>query len=98
GGESHSHRERHVRRDNRVAAIHVALFVEIMHRPAESARATTDLAEQLGHAGVGTCSSRQSVGVIPISSDQVIVRAYRGDRANDDRLLPDVEMAKAADL
>src|SRR4051794_15904403 len=38
------------------------------------------------------------MGVITISGDQVIVRARRGDGASDDRLLPNVEVAKAADL
>src|SRR4051794_36980538 len=38
------------------------------------------------------------MGVIAIRRDQVIVRPRRCDGASNDRLLPDVEVAKAADL
>ena len=86
-GEGQSGRERHVRADNGVPAVHVILAIEEMHRAAEPARAAGFFAEELGHAGVGAGSARERVGVIAIRGDDVIVLSRRRDRA-DRRPLP----------
>ena len=69
-----------------------------MHRPAETARTARRLSKQLRHAGIRARAARERVRVIAIRRDQIIIRPRRRDRASDDRFLPDVEMAKAADL
>ena len=80
-GESHSDRERNVRADNRVTAIHVLFLVEEMHRTAEPARAAGLLSEKLRHAGVRARAAGQRVRVIAISGDEVIIVAHRGATA-----------------
>src|SRR4029434_7142005 len=79
-------------------AVHVALFVEKMHGAAEPKRATGRFAKELGHAGISACSARESVAVIAIGGDDVIVITDRGHGADDDRLLADIKMTEASDL
>ena len=68
-----------MRADDRVPAVHVVLAVEVMHGPAEAARATGLLAEKFRHAGIRARSLYDCVRVIAISGDEVIVLA-RGRR------------------
>src|SRR5207244_6791873 len=65
---------------------------------AESTRTSSSFTEQFCHAGVGTGSPRQSMSVVAVSCNDVIVVACRRDRATDHCLLADVKMTKAADL
>ncbi len=97
-GERHSRRERNVRADDGVTAIHVIFFVEEMHRTAEPTRATGFLAKQLGHAGIGAGAARERVCVIAIRRDDVIVVAHRRNRTRHQSFLPDIEMTEAANL
>ncbi len=69
-----------------------------MHRSAEPAGAAGHFAEKFRHTGVGARPTGEGMGVIAIGGDEVIVRPGGGDGAGHDRLLPDVEMAEAADF
>ena len=97
-GEGHPGRERNVRRDDGVPAVHVIFAIEKMHRSAQPARAAGGFAEKLRHAGLGRSSARERVRVIAVGGDQIIIRPHRRDCADYDRFLADIEMAKATDL
>src|SRR4051794_6305585 len=90
--------QRNVSPDNGVTAVHVPWFVEVMHRAAKAAGHAGLFSEELGHASVGRCSTRQRVGVIAVSGDDVIVIAHSGNGADDDRFLPDVKMTETTNL
>src|SRR5260370_17634925 len=98
GREGHSRRERNVRANDRVSAVHVIFLVEEMHRTAEALRAAGRFAKEFGHTRVGAGSARERVSVIAICGDDVIVLAHRGDGTDDNRFLADVKMAEAADF
>src|SRR5262249_8075604 len=87
-----------MRTDDCMAAVHVALLVEKMHRPAEALRTAGRFAKKLGHARVGAGSTRQCVTMIAVSRNDVIVVPHGCDRADHDSLLSDVKMTEATDL
>ena len=91
-------RDRDVAADDAVAAEHVVLLVEEVHRAAEAPRAAGDLAEELGHGGARAHPARERHAVIAVGREQVVVGPERGGGADRDRLLPDVEVEEAADL
>jgi hypothetical protein len=69
-----------------------------MHRAAMPARESGDLAEQFRHHGAWWRALGQAVAVLAIGRDHVVLAVERGDRADRDRLLACVQMAKAGDL
>src|SRR5207248_2159485 len=80
------------------AAVHVVLLVKKMHRTAQPARAARLFAKQFRHARIGGCASSERVGVITVCRNDIIIIAYSGHRACYDCFLPNVEMAKPANL
>src|SRR5205807_9843215 len=73
-------------------------LVEKMHRTAEPLRTAVRFSEKFRHARVRANAARESVTVIAISGNDVIILAHGRDRAGDDCFLTDVKMTKAADL
>src|ERR1700719_789830 len=84
--------------DDRMPSVHMIFLVEEMHRAAKSLRAATGFPEEFRHAGVRAGSARESMTVVPIRGDNVIVIPDRGNGANDNRFLSNVQVAEAADL
>ena len=70
-----------------MAAVKVFLRVEEMHRATLAARATGDLAEKFGHAGIRIDAAHQSVGMVAIRRDDCVVIVEDGNRADGDRFL-----------
>src|SRR5207253_3380407 len=97
-GESEATGQRDVRSHNGVSTVHVMFLVEKMHRTTEPARTTSIFAEKFCHAGVGTGSADQGVGMIAIGGDDVIVETCGRDGAGHDCFLTDVKMTEAADF
>src|SRR5438105_299188 len=97
-GESQPAGERDVRADNRMPAVHVMSLIEKMHRSAQTAGATSFLAEKFGHASIGRRPTSEGMGVVAICSDQVIIVTNRCDRASHDGLLSNIEMTEPADF
>src|SRR5437588_3591317 len=95
-GQSNS--QRHVGADDRMAAIHVILAVEKMHRAAQAARTAGFFSKELCHACVGAGAASKSMRVIAVSGDDIIIVAHRGNRAGHNGLLADIKMTKTADL
>ena len=98
GGEGDAGGQRNLSADDAVAAEEVLVGVEEVHRAALALRAAADLAEQLGHHLVGRSAHDERVAVVAVAREHVVVRSQRRERADGDRLLPDVEVAEAADL
>ncbi len=98
GGERHAGRERDVPADDAVPAEEPERGVEEVHRAALAPAAARGLAEQLGHDGARADPARQRVAVLAVGAGDVVVRAQGREAADRDRLLPDVEVAEAADL
>jgi hypothetical protein len=91
-------RERDVAADDAVAAEHVVLFVEEVHRAAEPLRRPGLLPPKLGEQRARAHPLRERDAVITVRRDHVVVGLEGRDRADADRLLADVQMQKAADL
>ena len=66
--------------------------------PPLPARASVDAAEQLGHHGARSHAARERLAVVAVRRDDVVVGAERREHAGAHRLLPDVQVAEAADL
>jgi hypothetical protein len=98
GGKGHPGSERHVRADNGVTAIHVVLAVKKVHRTAKTARATGLFAKEFSHAGVGTGSFYQSVSVVAIRGDEIIIRPCACERNDYDLFLDVIKIPKTAYL
>src|SRR5438477_8719725 len=81
-----------------MAAIHVILAVEKMHRAAQASRTAGFFSKKLRHACVGAGATSKSVRVIAISGDDIIMVAHRGNRAGYNGFLPNVKMTKPSDL
>jgi hypothetical protein len=97
-GESETTGQRHMRSDDGMPSIHVMLFIEKMHRTAQSPRTAGVFSEKFGHAGIGARSARESMGVIAIGSNDVVVEANGCDGTDHNRFLADVKMTKTADF
>src|SRR5260370_9842129 len=96
--ERQASRERDVRADDGVTSVHVIFLVEKMHRTAEPLRTARRFSEKFRHARVRARATPESVTVIPISGDDVIIVAHGRDRTGDHGFLTDVKMAEPADL
>src|SRR5437879_9308245 len=73
-------------------------LAEEVHRPAPAMRGPGLLPEELGHYRVRLDTLGQGVAVLPVGAVDIVLRAEGRDRADDGRLLADVEVAEAADL
>lgn len=81
--------------DDAVAAPVVFGGFEIVHRTALPFRAAGGFAKEFGHALIHTHADRESVGVVAIGGDDVVVFAEEGDGADSDGFLTDVEVEEA---
>ena len=72
--------------------------VEEVHRAALAAGAPRRLAEQLRHHRGGGDAAHQRLAVLAVGADNVVIVTERVERPHGDGFLPDVEVAKAADL
>ena len=97
-GEGQPAGERDVGADNRMAAVHVMSLIEKMHRSAQTARATSFLTKKLSHTSIGRRPASESMGMVAICRNEVIIVADRCNRARDDGLLSYIEMTEAPDL
>ena len=68
---------------------------EIVHRTALPFRAAGGFSEEFGHALVHTHADGESVGVVAIGGDDVVVFAEERDGADGDGFLTDVEVEEA---
>src|SRR5207237_2703613 len=84
--------------DNRIAAHEPEVDIEQMHRTTVAARKTGRFAEQFGHYRARRCTFRQTMTVLAISRDHVILIVQGRNRANSDGFLAGIEMAKTGDL
>src|SRR4029078_4932163 len=93
GGESHPDSKRNVGTNDGVTSIHVAFFIEIVHRSAQATRATGSFAKKFRHAGVRACSASESMSVITICRDEIIIWPCRANNTDNYRFLADIKMA-----
>src|SRR5688572_33058150 len=84
--------------DDAVAAEKVHVAVEEVHRAAFALRAAVDAAEQLGHHRARRNAPRDRLSMFAVARDHIVVVAERGDGADTDAFLADVQVTKAADL
>jgi hypothetical protein len=85
------------RADDAVAAVEVLLAAKHVHRAALAARVAALASGELGHDTLGIHPAGQHVAVVAIGGDDAVPRLQRGLHPGDDGLLPDVEVAEAAD-
>jgi len=84
--------------DDRVAAQEVRRLVEEVHRAALTVAEPVAAPEQLGHDPTRVGALRQTVAVLAVRRDRVVVGAQHGRRADGHRLLADIQVEEAADL
>ena len=84
--------------DDAVPAEEVQVAVEEVHRAALAARAAVHAPEELGHDRARRHAAGECLAVVAVGGDDVVVGAEHREHARGDRLLPDVEVAEAADL
>src|SRR6185295_14033917 len=89
--------ERHLGSDNAMAAVELFLAAEHVHGAALAPGIAAAPSRELGHHAFGVHAAGQHVAVIAIAGDNAVARRECRLHAHDDRLLPDVEMAEAAD-
>src|SRR5215471_4111028 len=87
----------HLRTDDAVATKEALLPAEHVHRAALAVRIAATTPGQLGHDTLGIHAASQHVSVIAIGRDDRVALPERCLHADDDRLLPDIEVAEAAD-
>jgi hypothetical protein len=97
-GESETAGQRHVRAHDGMSTVHVMFLVEKMHRTSQAAGTAGIFAEQFRHTGIGAGTAGQSVGMIAIGGDDIIVKSDRRDGTCYNRFLTDVKMTKTADF
>ena len=96
-GEADPGRNGHVPAHNPVSAEEVGIAIEEVHRaplPASHAIAAT---EQFGHDRARRYAAGQRLSVIAVGGDDVVIGAEHRNSTGAARLLPDVEVAEAAD-
>ena len=98
GGEREAGAERDLATDDAVSSHEMHRHVEQVHRAALALRASRCLAEQFGHDRARRHAAGQRLPVFAVGADHVVVGTQRGERADRDRFLPDIEVAEAADL
>src|SRR4029077_12996843 len=79
--ESQSHRQRNVSGDNGVTSVHVMLLVEKMHRATQAARTPCFFPKKLRHTCVGAGAASESVSMIAVGGDNVVIITNGGDSA-----------------
>src|SRR6266446_5106990 len=89
--------DRNLRADDAVPAKEVFLPAEHVHRAAFAVRITAAAPGQLGHDALGVHAAGQHMPVIPIGGDDRVNLLERRLHTDDDRLLPNIEVTKAAD-
>src|SRR5205085_9923100 len=89
--------ERDLRADDAMAAIESLLDRKHVHRAALAVRIATTPAGELRHDPFRVHVAGEHVAVIAVSGDDRVARFQRHLHPDDDRFLPDVEMAEAAD-
>ena len=96
-GEAEADAERHLGADDAVAAVEAALRREQVHRAALALGRAGGAPGELGHDLLRRHARDQHVGVAAIARDDRIAGLQRVLHTGDHRLLPDVEVAEAAD-
>ena len=96
-GKGEAGADRHLRADDAVAAEEILLAAEHVHRAALAVRIAAAAPGQLGHHALGVHAAGQHVAVVAIGGDDRVALLERRLHADDDRLLPDIEVAEAAD-
>ena len=98
GGKRYARSQREVPAHDGVAAQESHALIKKVHRSALALRAAGLLAEKFRHDGARLHPSRQRMAVITIGAENGILRFERHDGADRDGFLPDVKMAKPANL
>src|SRR6516162_8997193 len=88
--------DRHLRADDAVAAKEAHLPAEHVHRPALAVRIAATTPGQLGHDAPGIHAAGQHMAVIAIGRDNRVAFLERCLHADDNRFLPDIEVAVTA--
>src|SRR6516165_3328120 len=88
--------DRHLRADDAVAAKEAHLPAEHVHRAALAVRLAATTPGQLGHDAPGIHAAGQHMAVIAIGRDNRVAFLERCLHADDDRFLPDIEVAVTA--
>jgi hypothetical protein len=84
--------------DDAVAAVEAVLDAEHVHRAALALGNAGGAAGQLGHDQLGVDAIGEHVAVVAIARDDaVLADGHRRLKADGDRFLTDIEVAKAAD-
>ena len=94
--EAYADADGHLPADYGVSAHEVLLCVEQVHRAALAAARPGGPAAQLGHARLGVHTSGQRVAVVPVVSDDVVLRLKRADSANGHSFLAYVQVEEAS--
>ena len=89
--------ERHLGRDDAVAAVEALLVREHVHRAALAAGVAVAAAGELGHDALGVHAAGQHVAVVAVAGDDAVALLQHHLHADHHGLLADVEMAEAAD-
>jgi hypothetical protein len=97
-GKSHSCGQRHASSDYTVASHEVMLDVIHMHRASFAFGDSGTLPEEFGHDAPGFSSSSNSLPMLSISADYIIIRSGSRDEPDPDGLLTDVKVQKPTDL
>ncbi len=97
-GKRHARSQRDLSPHYRMAAQKSPRFVEKVHGAALALGNAALLPAELRHDFARVEAARQSLTVFPVRSQDVIVRAKRGDGAHPHRLLADIEVAESANL
>jgi hypothetical protein len=95
---AHARRDRQVPADDAVSAEVAGRDVVEVHAPALAAADAVDLAAQLGHERSRVGAAGESISVVTVGGDEVVVGPQQAHRPHRHRLLPDVQVEKAADL
>ena len=96
-GEREACAEGDLRADDAVAAVEMLLLGEHVHRAALALAEAAAASGQLGHDALGVEAAGQHVAVVAVGGDGLVAGLGLEHQAGHHRLLPDVEVAEAAD-
>src|SRR5215213_10276140 len=96
-GESETGADRHLRSDDAVPTVEILLTAEHVHRAALAMRITAASSGQLRHDPFRVHAAGQHMAVVAVGGDDRVAFLERRLHPDDDRLLPDIEMAEPAD-